>query len=113
MTWYTYEIPPIDHGWDNLKTVRETAAALLERSGSTIRKNDVDDSDFQSFLRSWESAKDAASVKGWDGDFRHEPVVMWIPNDTEFNYGFAFKQDNNGTTYIISPVEMPWLESEY
>ena len=112
MTWHTYEVPPIDIGWENLKTVRETAAALLERSVGSMRKNDIDDSVLQGFLRSWESAKDAASQKGWDGDFRLEPVVMWIPNDTEFNYGFAFKQDNNGTTYVISPVEMPWLKPD-
>lgn len=113
MTWHIYEIAPIDLGWEHLKTVRETAAILLQRSETTSRENDIDASDLHVFLRSWESAKDAASDKGWEGDFRHEPVVMWIPNDTEFNYGFVFKQDNNGTTYVVSPVEMPWLESEY
>jgi hypothetical protein len=113
MTWHTYEIAPIDFGWENLKTVRETAVALLESGQASALKNDIDASDLQDFLISWESAKTAASEKGWDGDLKGEPVVMWIPNDTEFNYGFAFKQDNNGTTYVMSPVEMPWLESEY
>jgi hypothetical protein len=113
MNWNTYEVPPIDIGWGNLKTVQETAASLLATSGEGTQKNDIDDSNLQSFLRSWESAKEAAGQKGWEGDFRLEPVVIWVPNDTEFNYGFVFKQDNNGTTYVVSPVEMPWLESEY
>ena len=110
MPWYTYEIGPIDLGWENLKTVRETSTFLLEKGLAAGRKNDIDPSELQAFLKSWQSAKDAASEKGWEGDFRHEPVVMWIPNDTEFNYGFVFKQDNNGTTYVISPIEMSWLD---
>jgi hypothetical protein len=113
MTWHTYEVPPIDFGWENLNSVQEIASRLLEKSLGSKLKNDIDDSDLQSFLRSWNSAKEAASEKGWDGDLSLEPVVMWIPNHTEFNYGFALKQDNNGTTYVISPVRMPWLESDY
>lgn len=109
MDWHTYEIAPIDFGWENLKTVQETAAALLEKSESSTCKNDIDSSELQAFLRSWETAKDAASKSGWEGDFRDQPVVIWIPAETEFSYGFVFKQENNGTTYIISPVEMPWL----
>jgi hypothetical protein len=34
---------------------------------------------------------------------------MWLPYDTEFAYGFVWKQDNNGTTFVASPVPMPWL----
>ena len=113
MTWHTYQLAPIDIGWENLRTVRETAAALLERSAAVAKRNDVDDSDLRAFLRSWESAKDEATARGWEGDLRIEPAVMWIPDDTEFNYGFVFKQDNNGTTFVVSPVEMPWLKSEY
>jgi hypothetical protein len=113
MPWHTYEVSPIDIGWENLKTVCETAAVLLERSVGATQANDIDDSDLQAFLRSWESAKVAASQSGWERDFRNQPVVMWIPNDTEFNFGFVLKQDNNGTTYVVSPVEMPWLEPDF
>lgn len=63
------------------------------------------------FLRAWESAKEAASAEGWEGDFRHQPVVFWVPMSTTFEYGFAFKQDNNGDTFVLSPVAMPWLEN--
>ena len=113
MPWHIYDIAPIDFGWENLKTVRETASVFLERGSlSSSRINDIDTSDLEDFLRYWKSAKDAASTKGWEGDFRNEPVVMWIPNDSEFKCGFAFKQDSNGTTFVISPVEMPWLEDQ-
>lgn len=113
MTWHTYEVAPIDMGWENLRTVQETASILATRMQSAVRKHDVDASELHSFLAAWESAKDAASTAGWEGDFRNEPVVLWVPDDTEFSYGFVFKQDNNGTTYVVSPVPMPWLESEF
>jgi hypothetical protein len=35
---------------------------------------------------------------------------MWLPNESEFKHGFVLKQDNNGETYVVSPVELPWLE---
>lgn len=110
MNWHTYETPPVDIGWEDLRTVQETAGVLVARMQSTGVKNDVDASALHSFLAAWTSAKDAASSKGWEGDLRIEPVVFWVPNDTEFSYGFVLKQDNNGTTYVVSPVPMPWLE---
>lgn len=110
MTWHTYEIPPIDMGWENLRTVREHVSFLAEKMQGSAAKNDVDAADLHSFLAAWESAKDAASSKGWEGDLRIEPVVFWVPDDAEFSYGFVLKQDNNGTTYVVSPVRMPWLE---
>ena len=110
MTWHTYALPPIDFGWENLKSVRETAAAILASSTSGARPNDVDAADLNHFLTSWQSAKAAASAAGWEGDFREEPVVMWLPNESEFKHGFVLKQDNNGETFVVSPVELPWLE---
>ena len=113
MNWHTYETSPIDMGWENLKTVQETITDLVERMKGSDRKNDIDPSDLNSFLRSWEGAKNAAAEKGWEGDFRHEPCVFWVPAETEFSYGFVFKQDSNGTTYVVSPVEMAWLAGDF
>ncbi len=113
MTWFTYETSPIDMGWESLRTVQETVAELVQRMHDATRSNDIDPSDLNIFLRSWEAAKDSATVKGWEGDFRQEPRVFWIPAETEFIYGFVFKQDNNGTTYVVAPVEMAWLESDF
>lgn len=114
MNWFAYAVSPIDFGWGNLKTVEETAREL----GSTDAYVKVMGADtlleegptFEDFLRAWESAKEAAYAEGWEGDFRHKPVVFWVPTSTTFEFGFAFKQDNNGTTFVISPVPMPWLK---
>jgi len=57
-------------------------------------------------------AKKLARQAGWEGDMSEGPNVFGIPpGDTMPNFvmGLAWKQDNNGTTFICSPVPLPWL----
>ncbi len=113
MKWHTYEISPIDIGWRSLNSVWDTAQQLGARSALTQAKADGDGEEGTTssyFLEAWKSAKDAAGEAGWEGDFRNDPCVFWIPNDTEFSFGFVVKQDNNGTTYVMSPVALPHLD---
>src|SRR5260370_31824791 len=94
MDWYTYEIPPIDFGWENLKTVKQTLSDIAKDSPDGQTGGDVDSSAIQSFLSTWESAKAAAKTAGWEGDFRDDPAVIWLPSHGAFTYGFVVKQDN-------------------
>lgn len=108
MGWIVYELGPIDWGWENLKTVAQTLAQIAKSPAADIDySKDVDTEGVRSFLDSWESAKQAALNTGWEGDFRHEPCVFWLPGEMNFVHGFVFKQDNNGTTYVVSPQELP------
>ena len=109
--WHVYELPPIDFRWEHLKTVAETASDLAARAAAEIAKHGSASllPDPADFLAAWVEAKDEASAAGWEGDFRDEPVVFWVPGDNLFEYGFVLKQDNNGLTYVVSPVELPHL----
>lgn len=109
MNWIVYALGPIDHDWDMLKTVRETVAEIARHDDELTPPHDLDSERVQSFLQSWESAKKAARASGWEGDFRHAPCVFWLPSETDFVHGFVFKQDNNGTTFVVSPQELPAL----
>lgn len=102
-----YELPPIDFGWDFLLTVDETAAKL-QRAEDVIGVTTLEYGT-RELAADWTHAKDLATEAGWDGDFRHPPVVFWVPCDTEFRPGFVFKQDDNGTTYVVSPTPLPHL----
>jgi len=115
MSWYVYELPPVDNGWFFAKTVDEVAHLLAEADTKeklegvpvpNLFAPSVDD-----FLRDWEAAKDAAFGQGWEGTFRSndQRVVFAVPHEGDFQIGFVFKQDNNGSTYVVSPVEMPHL----
>ncbi|MGQ4879209.1 hypothetical protein ACOJCM_11655 [Billgrantia sp. LNSP4103-1] len=109
MSWFVYEIPPIDIGWEHLKSVRETLSDIVSYGAAYDGGNEIDASEINAFLRSWDHAKELAGTHSWEGDFREEPKVFWLPGDVEFRYGFVFKQDNNGTTYVVSPQELPAL----
>lgn len=116
MNWYVYDLSPVDFGWEKLKTVEETAKELGAAEAMMRARGEnpamLDDPLLDDFLNNWDSAQGAAQEKGWEGDFRHAPVVFWIPFGGAFQYGFAFKQDNNGVTFIVSPKPMHWLEDE-
>jgi hypothetical protein len=49
-----------------------------------------------------------AKVTDWEGDIRDRVYVfpVEVQNGEQSNIAIVFKQDNNGTTYIISPIEL-------
>lgn len=107
---FVYEIAPIDFRWEFLHTVREIAAKLAAMDADRLSNlGDAGQPTCEYFLDSFERAKELAGSKGWEGDFRNDPVVFWLPAEERFEYGFVFKQDNNGTTYVVSPQELPHL----
>lgn len=112
MNWYIYELGPIDHYWQHMKTVVETAKELGAASAAAQIAGFPEDTDGESvsvseFLAKW---KDASSrVTSSPDELRLPPVVFWVPWEGYFKYGFVIKHDNNGTTYVVSPVELPHL----
>lgn len=64
-------------------------------------------------LATWQKAQEVASAHmGWEGDITEGPYVFMLPmNDGggTMTAGFIWKQSNNGTTFVVSPFEMPWL----
>lgn len=109
---YVYHIAPIDHAWEHLKSVAETAREMAadEAELATMGQRKQESPELAEFLADWEQAKGLAYSENWEGDFRQGPVVFWVPVDGTFKYGFAFKQSNNGSSFVISPVPMPWFD---
>lgn len=110
-----YVCPPLDHGWHNLQTVADYAKEIGARDAENRAKHGRASLDWceytcQNFLSDWETAKELASQKGWEGDFKNDPVVFFLPNETGFIPGFVIKQQNNGTTYVVTPYVLPWVE---
>lgn len=109
---WTYEIAPIDTRWELLPFVADVAAQLAR--ADALELSGKGDSGFPScdeFLDAWVKAKMLAETAGWQGDCTQGPVVFWLPGDTDFDFGFVFKQNDNGATFVVSPRELPYLES--
>lgn len=111
--WFGYSVPPIDFGWEHMQTVEAVAQRLAVEAATIAVKGTSPDFDYEShinyqeFLRQWKSAQEQAQDLGWEGDHRHAPVVFWVPTDNGFECGFVIKQDNNGSSFVLSPVRMP------
>ncbi len=59
------------------------------------------------------AAHELAKKVGWEGDTREGPYIAGLPaKDTadDGHYMIAWKQDNNGDTFVVSPFRLPWLE---
>ena len=55
------------------------------------------------------------SDSDWEGDIRNQGCLMvgGLPyecGDPTMMHYFMFKQDNNGTTFLVSPVHLPWVQ---
>ena len=99
-SWYIYTLPPIDCfvGWTAFDVFveqaeahywTEAAALSLLRTASLLVQRHTD----------WEMDRD---VTAWH--------VAALPLDEpESALAFAIKQSNNGTTFVASQLELPWL----
>jgi len=110
---FIYVIPPIDFGWEHLPTVEDTLKAIKRDEEIRSDGDELYDLAYRSekFSKDWEQAVTVAKSMGMSSDFRQEPSVLWMPSELQMEYGFVFKEDSNGTTYVVSQLEMPWLQS--
>ncbi len=111
MAWRVYSIIPIDFGWERLQTVEEVAANMAEEKAAGIVHAQPSYSDLEKFFSDIQRARSLAEEAGWEGDYRDRPRVFWLPDENDFSCGFVWKQDNNGTTYVVSPHPLPWLDA--
>ncbi len=109
MTWIVYQIPPMDAGWSFWSTLEPVRSDAL-----LVEICDGDDAAYDCELREFDrllsEAALAAQTMGWNGEIRIEPHVFWLPASVAPQYDFAWKEENNGTTYVASPQPLPHLE---
>jgi hypothetical protein len=105
---YLYELDPIDWwmGWLTEEQYQEQFDEAASQYGGGWYPNPYP------ALR--ERALELARKIGWEGDFREGPFVASLPVDDgscACPVMMAWKQDNNGQTFIASPFPLPWLGS--
>jgi hypothetical protein len=109
---FFYRISPIDNwiGWVPIEDL------LLQEPlpGGTLMDGRYWPHDPNDVMQRLNKAKIIARRRlGWEGDIREGPYVCPLPmNDYGFEYLIAWKQDNNGTTFVVSPCALPWLEED-
>ena len=103
MEWFVYTPFSMELGCEHLETVEETAKWY---SSEGLRSPQGLASTFN---RAWTEAQVAAREAGWDGRAKGSALVFWVPSDSGFMHGFAWRQAD-GTGILVSPLELPLLE---
>ena len=103
---HIYVLSPIDYwlGWMKEADYLASAKDYDDMIGNTF----VDD--YKALkLKAFAQAKSV----GWEGDIREGPYVTGLPSDSgEVYVMLGWKQDNNGTTFIASPVQLSNLKTQ-
>jgi hypothetical protein len=52
------------------------------------------------------------SMPMWEGDIIGDIYVFALPNpnSSTMDVGFIWKQESNGTTFVLSPIKLDWLQ---
>jgi len=114
---FGYHISPIDMGFRFLWTVDQFRDQLrledIDQHGTFGRlyREPITLNGLDRFELDFEGAKHLARDHGWEGDYREGPFVMPVLIELEVGYAFVWKQDNNGSTFVLSPVPLPYLET--
>lgn len=107
---YLYRVEPLDY-WDLLIPI-ESLITENPEYGSSVDLNHLL---IQAMEIAYKLSKKPEYL--WDGDV--ECIYLFglptRPNEAsnKFVHGFAWKQLNNGTTFICSPYELPWMNDAY
>lgn len=106
MKKYAYALAPIDFwaGWMKEPDFEHQLAEVYAAD------------DVPAVLRDYLEFRDAALGLArkieWEGDFREGPFVAGLPSIDQSRILIAWKQDNNGTTFVVSPSPLPWLDRD-
>ena len=114
---FVYAMGPIDD-WTGWRKPEELFRARIDTSAAASPMADDDPhGDFEPhrWAQAWTSARAGARELHWEGDIRpgEGPFVTMLPSaepGVTTPFIIAWKQDNNGMTFIASPFRLPWLE---
>jgi hypothetical protein len=115
-TLHAYHIAPMDFGWSRLPTIKQAMQTMLENCDDSMHCcGEGDPSTIIELLQFYRRAMAFAKEIGWEGDFRpgNEPRVALIPDECEPATVLVWKQDNNGSTFVVSTIPLPHLKSLY
>lgn len=105
VTLHVYAISPIDF-WQGWTPEHQYRLLLKQNAPSAVwGEQRLDD-----LIR---EAQRLARQIGWEGDVSQGPFLAPLaPRDSgeEYDYMIAWKQSNNGDTFIASPYRLSWLE---
>ncbi len=102
---YAYDMPPIEWGWNKLKTVRETVADFVLDSDDWDDEASFNDPFIVEFQIRWKQARLVASERfGWEpsASIPCHCRVMWFPDTHAFSYAFVLEAPRTRRGILIA-----------
>jgi hypothetical protein len=112
---FAYAISPMDFGWNLLPTISEHINSMLSTTFSEL-ENDLEIiNDVEKLIQFIKKAFILAQKLNWEGDFQDSkgPRIITLPDELSPCFAIAWKQHNNGETFVVSQRSLPWLENNY
>lgn len=111
---YFYSTGPIDDwfGWQPYEDTLEKAYSEQAEWKNEKREPFDGIPDYVGLLQRLATKSHLGFAKycGWEGDTTGGEYIAGFPADHSGpSILFALKQSNNGTTFVASPIELPWL----
>ena len=102
---FIYELSPVDYF---------TGSIPLDKYLNSIKKID-DPYDEHEFTRNQieQLTAEIEKISSWEGDVMDGVYLFALPGknmDSSLALGIVWKQRNNGTTFVVSEMELPWLK---
>jgi hypothetical protein len=109
--YYIYQTAPVDY-FQGLVRITDVAREYV-LTPEDHREGDRELFNLFSLAMSCAHAVSRAKGSYWEGNISVFYVfALPDPDASPPHYGLMWKQSNNGTTYICSPVPLPWIEPE-
>ena len=116
---FVYSLSPIDdwRGWQKPEDLFRATIDTSPDANPAGKDEPLGAFEPHRWARAWTSARAAARKLQWKGDIRPGggPYITILPAAEPGGlplFVIAWKQQDNGTTFVASPVRLPWLEVE-
>ena len=111
MKLHLYSIEPIDFWYGTQHAQLFLNKLSVSTNTAFSEEGEIYDISAHDFKVLWQHADEAleGSRLGWEGDGVWRFICLPDPDCCSMHIVFFIKQSNNGTTFVVSPVELPYL----
>lgn len=109
--WYVYRMPGRFVGWDLTHTVEQFLTAMHDDMDGEV-SNSVIVHRGKEFLADLAVAQSTAKRVGWDGTVIGAVRVFTVAQFQGITYGFVWKQNHLGTTFVASPETLAYMHDD-
>ena len=105
--YYIYELSPIDY-WNGCVSLAQHLMRMQHSDYFEIEEFQAE------IIKIAKMFCAVGNMTAWEGDIKEGVYVFSVPrNEVDMLTGYIWKQNNNGTTFCVSPMRLCWLDKDF